>query len=747
MSLFLLSQVLLAKAYVIDKNSFIHDFEGDMLNTDDFTWSTEPDYLPITLTQDDSLVIENAGTKWEKISLIFTGSIDISENPQVKIIARSTVDNTYKLQLLDTEGGSTYSQFTVDFTGDTMYHEYSIDVGKSWANLQKINQIKFLYGDQETNRGQIVIKKISIGGAAQPIDLNTSPSLPTDRSRVIVGKKTSYGYTVLTSDSNLLRGNAIWLWRAKFLNNPSQLEYAFQEEYYKALADSGVNFIRLCIYTQSNDWDGGTNYNDQEEVDFLLKYTDSVVNFASKYNMYVLLNYHDVGKYTGEYGDKDAPSMGYLKDFWDVFAPYYKDRTHVFYEPANEPAFGSSNFEGALLDSMYLIYDFIQQRAPETHQSLLCITGAVGKSWDSQTMEDAVNRFTKSYQDSVDWTNASFAFHPYTSTEMVYSSDPIINVMEDYAVINTESNYPCDPEIHDIVRDADKQCQTVDGETFITQTMERLGISWNQHKSRGWDHFNNNFPLVIQDAREKGYIWFGKYTEYTVQSTAKNGYITPRGTPLRFEENASIRFEAIPDEGYKFSGWKGDTVSQANPIDFRPESKIIRLTANFSKIKTYTITLTDTLNGHVSLSPNKAEYFEGDSVRAIAYSDDGYQFTGWKQEFLQDTNIVYIHMNADVTLSPVFEKVTRVNDVTGVNSLCVRPNPFTNEVTIQLGQNFHRQADVHIFSLSGKLVYKNTMTSSQLKIKRNNINGGKPGVYLLKVKDNNTLFNTKLIIE
>jgi hypothetical protein len=740
--------LIMAKAYVIEADYFEHDFAGTTLNTDDFTWLTEPDYLPITLTQDDSLIINEVGTKWEKISLSFTDSLNISEHPHVEIEARSTVDNMYKLQLLDTEGGSTYSQFTIDFIGDGKLHTYTIDVSKSWANLEKINELKLLYGDQETNRGQIVIKKLTLGGSAPPVETGVSSSLPTDRPRVKVGKKTDFGYTVLTSDGNLLRGNAVWLWRAKLVNNPAVLEYAFQEEYYQALADSGINFIRLCIYSGSNDWDGATNYNDPDEVDFLLKRTDSVVDFASKYGMYVLLNYHDVGKYTGEYLDSDTSTMGYIKDFWSVFGPYYKNRTHVFYEPANEPAFGSSNFKGALLDSMYFMYDYIKEMAPETHQSLLCITGAVSKSWDSQSMEDAVNRFVADYGDSIDWSKASIAFHPYTSTEKVYSSDPIVNVMKDYAVINTESNYPCDPEIHDLVQDADKQCQTVDGEVFITQTMERLGVSWNQHKSRGWDHFNNNFTLVLKDAREKGYIWFGNELKtYVVQKTATNGYILPLEDTLNYQEGSFIQFEAIPDEEYEFSGWTGDITSLENPIQYQLSADtIVNITAEFTKIPTYTISLTDTTNGTVYLSPGKDEYYENDTVKVTAIADEGYAFMGWKQDFLDDTNVVYVGIEQDITISPIFEETTNIDAITGIDPIQLWPNPVTNELTIQMDVTSINNVEILIFSITGEQIYREVTKSSQVIINRNDINNGKAGVYLLKITNNNESFTKKLVV-
>ena len=755
MIILLLIQAMVLQAYDITSTSFVHDFAGQTLNTSDFTWSTEPDYLPITLVQDDSLIISETGTSWEKINLNFTDSLDISENPYIEIIAKSTVDSTYKLQILDTQGGSSYSQFSIDFIGDGELHTYLVDVSKSWADLTRINQIRFLYDDQETNRGEIVIKKLSMGVEPTSIEIDSeeSPSLPTDRPRVIVGDKYGYGYSVLTSDRNLLRGGAIWLWRAKFLNDPSQFEYAFQDDYYQTLSDSGVNFIRLCVYTQSNDWGGGTNYNDQEEVDFLLKHTDSVVNFASKYGMYVLLNYHDVGKYTGEYGDKDAPTMGYLKDFWDIFAPRYKNRTHVFYEPVNEPAFGSSNFKGAMLDSMYYMYDYIKDMAPETHQSLLCITGAVSKSWDSESMVDAVGRFTATYQDSVDWTNASIAFHPYVTTEKDYPSDPIKDVMKDYAVLNTEANFPCDETIKSQVLDPDKQCQTVDGELFITETMEKLGVSWNFHKVNGWDRFNQNFSLVLKDAREKGYIWFGEEMQtFYFSLHAENGSIIPDVDSITKIPGSTMNFEAIAAEGYEFLNWSGDATSSSQQIVITLNEQNIDLTANFGIEPTeYNLTTTAVPTDGGSVSPSGSTvYDEGTEVTIIALPADGYQFDGWTGiDETKDT--VTVIMEADLNVSANFSIVNSIHHYSSQGKIELFPNPLDVGKSLKIGlEGFENEtnATISIMDISGRVAYSTNIQMQDLASQRVSIplGGISAGMYMVIVRSNKKMINQRLIV-
>ncbi|MFW6219099.1 MAG: InlB B-repeat-containing protein, partial [Bacteroidota bacterium] len=578
-----------------------------------------------------------------------------------------------------------------------------------------------------------------------------SPSLPTDRPRVVVGDKNGYGYTVLTSDSKLLRGGAIWLWRAKFLNDPSNIEYAFQEEYYQTLADSGVNFIRLCIYTGSNDWGGGTNYRDTDEVNFLLNYTDSVVDFASKYGMYVLINYHDVGKYMGEYLDPEATTMGYIKEFWDIFAPRYKNRTHVFYEPANEPAFGSSNFKGALLDSMYYMYDYIKEMAPETHQSLLCITGAVSKSWDNESMVDAVDRFTAKYQDSVDWTNASIAFHPYTTTEKVYSSDPIKDVMKDYAVINTEANFPCDETIKSQVLGADKQCQTVDGELFITETMEKLGVSWNFHKVTGWDRFNQNFSLVLKDAREKGYILFGEEQQtYYFSLHAENGSIIPDIDSISKIPGSTMQFEAIASEGYEFLNWSGDTTSSSQQITIILNEQNIDLTANFVAIDSFNITVSSQ-NGTVELSPSGGKYLEGTEVTLTAVPDEGYEFDGWDGNSTSSDSSITITMDGDKSLTANFSTVNSIHHYTIQEKIELFPNPIKSGQALNIvleGFENEIEATISIMDISGRIAYSTIVQtghalSQQYRMDINNLSGG---MYMVVVRGNNKVINQRLIV-
>jgi hypothetical protein len=276
--------------------------------------------------------------------------------------------------------------------------------------------------------------------------------------------------------------------------------------------------------------------------------------------------------------------------------------------------------------------------------------------------------------------------------------------------------------------------------------MERLGISWNMHKSLGWDHFSSNFSLLLKDAREKGYIWFGDFTEYTINKSANNGYITPRHDKLRYEEDTPlVTFEAIPDAGFLFANWSGDTVSPVNPIDLLLKDTIIYLTANFEAIPSYVITVIGSDNGRVYLTPNKSEYYKGDTVRINAFADDGYEFAGWEQEFLDDTATVYIVVNEDITITAIFESITAVDEISTFAPIKVWPNPVLDELNIIMKGDGNEVARLTIYDLKGKLVYFDRVTRGKLTIDKHLINDGNPGVLLLQIETSNDIFTEKIV--
>lgn len=359
--------------------------------------------------------------------------------------------------------------------------------------------------------------------------------------------------TVVNADGELLRGSALWIWRARMVSNPSSKDYAFDPNYYQALADSGVNTIRLTMFDpwQKSEGNEYTDFTDPGQTEFILNFADSIIDYASQYGFNVLINYHDVGRY----------DTAYLRQFWDAVAPRYKDRTHVAFELWNEPEW-LYQWDDVVIDDMADAYEHLHNLAPNTHISLFSFPW-LGDFWaPAQKADYWVDRFNTLYSGLVDWSKASVAFHAYGWS----NSEPLMNIMNNYPVLETESNFPLNSNIP--VANRDPQSQSMDGYLFVNQHHEINNISWLQHKTQGAD-FYSNWPLIVQDAKRKGYIWFGDRYKMTIESNLNHGKVTP--VPIyegdvaynhidsgHYRINTNALLMAVPQMGYEFSQWTGD---------------------------------------------------------------------------------------------------------------------------------------------------------------------------------------------
>jgi hypothetical protein len=285
----------------------------------------------------------------------------------------------------------------------------------------------------------------------------------TDRPRVKMQDA-----TLVSGDfGTRLRGSPMIL--ARNLDRSTELTEDLSKWNY--LKEKGQNVIRICFVDPWYRQRGSSTWS----IDELLPHLDIAVDNASDAGMYIIINYHDVGRY----------DMGYLTEFWEKIAPRYRDRTHVVYEIVNEPTFDSNldNFmNSSLMDDFETLYNIMREGAPNTHIMLFSFNNL---SYPMKTLADTA--------DFVDWSNASIAFHFYGNN----STDRLEEVMEDYAVMCTEWDYP---GRWDYVPE-------LEGEHVNSQSLERLGISWTDW--RDWNDltFTRYENILLPDAEEKGYLW------------------------------------------------------------------------------------------------------------------------------------------------------------------------------------------------------------------------------------------------
>ncbi len=119
--------------------------------------------------------------------------------------------------------------------------------------------------------------------------------------------------------------------------------------------------------------------------------------------------------------------------------------------------------------------------------------------------------------------------------------------------------------------------------------------------------------------------------EYTLTvSAAEGGTVSTEGGT--YEEGTEITITATPSEGYRFTGWEGNTSTE--------ESLTITLNSNetyqalFELIPPvqYTLTLTASEEGQYQL---KEEHLKRVQLLQLPQPSEGYEFVGWNQVMSQ----------------------------------------------------------------------------------------------------------------
>lgn len=107
-----------------------------------------------------------------------------------------------------------------------------------------------------------------------------------------------------------------------------------------------------------------------------------------------------------------------------------------------------------------------------------------------------------------------------------------------------------------------------------------------------------------------------------------SGTVTPTGGS--YPGGAPVNLEATPAAGWQFGGWSGALSGSTNPAGLTMDGDKV-VTATFSQIPTYTLTLNTTGEGlgSVSLTPPGGVYEAGTVVTLTATAGPGSYFAGW----------------------------------------------------------------------------------------------------------------------
>ncbi|MEM6468583.1 MAG: cellulase family glycosylhydrolase [Planctomycetota bacterium] len=198
------------------------------------------------------------------------------------------------------------------------------------------------------------------------------------------------GGTLVAPDGRPLRGATFFV---DLYGVPDMRDNeAKYREYFRSIFDAhDLNCVRIGPWM--GVWQYDINGNEQHRAEYLYA-IDTVVDWCEQSGVYAIVNLH-----TQHNTEVDLEKA---KAFWSVIAPRYKDRSHVIYEPSNEPEPESS------LKHMPAIHAHVKSLDPATHQIMYSHVAA------TQLKVDELHAATM----DVDFTNASIGFHCYDNVLM-----------------------------------------------------------------------------------------------------------------------------------------------------------------------------------------------------------------------------------------------------------------------------------------------------------------------------------------
>jgi len=334
-----------------------------------------------------------------------------------------------------------------------------------------------------------------------------SVPMPTDRGRLKIEKIADIRggdslYVIRTDAGTPLRGASPWIEKKQV-----QLS-SIRESFIKDQSMAGMNTIRLIwfeAWQQAAGYDAYTNFNDSAEVAHCLEMIEKYVNLCSKYGMYCIINFHS--KFGSEY------DLLYATQMWTTVAAYFKDRTHVAFETANEPC---NDFNGWMSDAEMQkyadIYKLVKKLAPNTMQIVL----TPNRLPDSYpTAVDLANKLTA--MASIDWSNAVVGYHLYAG-----NLASIRNLHKKYPALPTENNFPANSGAN---KDAWGGV-SLDGDYYSSQTCEKFGLGWLHwaisNDCNCYEGWYANWPIMLTDALSRGWYW--KKDIYSAISEAEANY-------------------------------------------------------------------------------------------------------------------------------------------------------------------------------------------------------------------------------
>lgn len=141
-------------------------------------------------------------------------------------------------------------------------------------------------------------------------------------------------------------------------------------------------------------------------------------------------------------------------------------------------------------------------------------------------------------------------------------------------------------------------------------------------------------------------------TKLTLAPTT-NGTITADPDLPAYTYGQKVTLTAKPAVGYKLETWSGDLLDTASTVTVFM-TKDVAVGATFVEAPVPVISVTASISGVVTITPQKDEYIYGEEVTFTALPDDGYMLTKWGGNVDGNANPLRVTINGDININPRF---------------------------------------------------------------------------------------------
>lgn len=606
-----------------------------------------------------------------------------------------------------------------------------------------------------------------------------SISLATDRARLkivsIPDIKGGGDLKVIRTDADTpLRG------AAPIIEKKQVQLAAIRENFIKDQSDAGMNSIRLIwfeAWQKAAGYDAFTDFNNPTEVTHCLQMLETYVNLCSQYGMYCIINFHSA--FQKPYDEAYATQM------WKVVGAYFKNRTHVAFETANEPSEDFNAWiQNAEIQKHANIYNVVKGVAPNTMQFVLTPNRLPDSYPTALNIADKLSSIT-----TIDWSNTAVGYHLYGG-----SLDEIRNLHKAYPALPTENNFPQGSG-------ADKDPWggvSLDGDYYTSQTCEKLGIGWLHwaitNDCNCYEGWYSNWPLMLADAKSKGWYWnkdsakeFDTTIPYSNQApkidgnkeiswpTAVNVISNLTVGSVANSADLSATWSAIWDNAnlYIFVNVKDEKIQTESGASWWEDDRIeLFIDAGFTRTTIY-----GAKQYQYYVKPNETSLKEvklnATSNTLVAYKAlaDGYNFeikipfatlgitptsdskVGIDIQIGDDdgvaaySKISWRATNDNSWQNPsLFGVAKLVTNPTGLNdevifqNFTLFPNPGSDKIKIS---NLKPGSLLTVINANGSLMVIQEVNKPELEV---NINNWNKGLYFIKIQEDNKIVTKKFIV-